>query len=171
MSEASSAIIIRKAHPADVPTLIGLIRELAEYEHLLPEVKVTPEIMTESLFGPRPVAEALLMERGGEPAGYCMYFYNFSTFLGRPGIYVEDIYVRPPFRRQGIGQAVFNYLARLAKENDYPRLEFAVLDWNEPALNFYQQMGAGPLKDWRLFRFTGEALARLGAGPDRKSIV
>lgn len=154
-------IEIQPAGIDDVPLLIGLIRELADYENLSSEVLVTEQIMTESLFGSRRTAEALILRHESHLAGYCLFFHNFSTFLGRPGIYVEDLYIRPDFRRRGIGRALFAYLGGLAKERRCARLEFAVLDWNEPAIRFYEGLGAQSLPEWKIYRFTGDGLDRL----------
>jgi GNAT superfamily N-acetyltransferase len=152
---------IRAAGPEDVPVLLSLIRELAEFERLADQVTATAEVMTESLFGPRPVAEALMIEYRGEPAGYSIFFHNFSTFIGRPGLYVEDVYIRPTFRRLGLARAVFRHLAKLALDRNCARLELAVLGWNEPALNLYRGLGAKHLREWRLYRFDEEGVAEL----------
>jgi GNAT superfamily N-acetyltransferase len=151
------------AEKKDVPEIIKLIRELAEYEKLLHEVEATEQDLLESLFGTNPVAEALMLHWQDEPAGYSIFFHNFSTFLGRPGLYVEDIYVRPQFRRKGIARAVFIYLANLAVQRRCGRLEWAVLDWNELGKGFYKSLGAELLPDWRVMRVTGQALSDLAA--------
>ncbi len=161
MKAERTPVEIRPATEEDVPLLLGLIKELAEYERLSHQVEADEKTLAESLFGRRPSVEALVLHWQGEPAGYCFFFHNFSTFAGRPGLYVEDIYVRPEFRRRGLGRAVFGYLARLAQKRGCCRLEFAVLDWNEPALSFYERLGAGPLPEWRLFRFDETGIARL----------
>ncbi|MFH1135186.1 MAG: GNAT family N-acetyltransferase [Pseudomonadota bacterium] len=160
-AENNGPLVIKAAEVADVPVLIGLIRELAEFENLLDEVKADEETMRASLFGPGSTARALLLYYNSTPAGYCIYFRNFSTFLARPGLYVEDVYIRPQFRRLGLGRAVFGELGKLAVEQGCGRLEFAVLDWNQAAIDFYQALGAAPLSDWRLFRFSGPSLDRL----------
>ena len=150
---------ITPAQRQDVPQIIQLIRELAEYENLLHEVEVTENGLTDSLFGEHPAAEALMLHWHGEPAGYAIFFHNFSTFLGRPGLFVEDIFVRPQFRRKGIARAVFIHLAGLAVQRRCGRLEWAVLDWNELGKGFYRSLGAELLPDWRIMRVTGRALS------------
>jgi GNAT superfamily N-acetyltransferase len=155
---------IRGAAEDDVPLLLSLIKELAEYERLSPEVAATEEVLRESLFGGRRVAEALLAYLGGEPAGFALFFHNFSTFLGKPGIYLEDLYVRPEFRGAGVGRALLVRLAGLAKVRNCGRLEWSVLDWNEPAIGFYRSIGASPVSGWTVYRVTGEALEELAAG-------
>lgn len=155
---------IRFATEEDVPLLLRFIKELAEYEKLSHEVSATEEILRDSLFGDRSVAEAMLAHRGDEPAGFALFFHNFSTFLGRPGIYLEDLYVRPEFRGSGIGRALLAYLAKLAKERDCGRLEWWVLDWNEPSIGFYESLGAVAMDDWTVYRVTGDALDKLSNG-------
>ncbi|HZY64319.1 MAG TPA: GNAT family N-acetyltransferase [Rubrobacteraceae bacterium] len=152
---------IRPATEEDVPLLLRFIKELAEYENLSHEVSATAEVLKESLFGGRRVAEALLAYSGGEPAGFALVFHNFSTFLGRSGIYLEDLYVRPEFRGSGIGRALLARLAKLAKERGCGRLEWWVLDWNEPSIGFYKSLGAVAMDDWTVYRVAGEALERL----------
>ncbi|MEX1096627.1 MAG: GNAT family N-acetyltransferase [Planctomycetales bacterium] len=154
---------LRAAIPADVPVVLALIRELAEYERLPHEVAATEESLRETLFGARPSAEALLAEADGEVAGFAVFFHNYSTFVGRPGLYLEDLYVRPQFRRRGIGRAFFRALARLAVERGGGRLEWSVLDWNEPAIAFYRSLGATPMSDWTVQRLAGTALEALAA--------
>ena len=157
-------IAIRAAQPADVPLLLQLIRELAEYERLAHQVVASEAELAESLFGGRPAAEALIAELDGKPAGFAIYFTNFSTFLGRPGLYLEDLFVRPAVRRRGVGRALFRHLARLAAERRCGRFEWSVLDWNQPAIAFYRSLGAVPLVEWTVFRLTGEALAHAARG-------
>ena len=152
---------IRPATERDVPLILSLIRELAEYERLSHEIVATEEILRDSLFGERPAAEVLLGYVGDDPAGFALFFHNFSTFLGRPGIYLEDLYVRPEFRGAGIGRAMLVHLARLARERGCGRLEWSVLDWNEPAIGFYKSLGASPVSGWTVYRVTGEALEAL----------
>ena len=159
--ENRTAVRIEPVDEHGIPLVLEMIRELAEYENLLHQLKADEETMTASLLGDNPAARGLLLFQNDEPAGYCIYFYNFSTFWGRPGIYVEDIYVKPKFRRLGLGRAVFRKLGRLAAEKNCARLEFAVLDWNEPALEFYKSMGAEPLTEWVVHRFEGESLKGL----------
>ncbi|HEY8485286.1 MAG TPA: GNAT family N-acetyltransferase [Longimicrobiales bacterium] len=156
---------IRPATEADVPLVLTFIQELAEYEKLRHEVVATEERIREALFGPRPYAEVLLAELGGEPVGFALFFHNFSTFLGRPGLYIEDLYVRPAARRRGVGRRLLARLAALARERGCGRMEWSVLNWNEPAIRFYRSLGARPLEEWQVYRLTGEALEAL-AGED-----
>ena len=152
---------IRPATEDDVPLLLSFIKELAEYEHLSHEVSATEEMLRESLFGGRGVAEALLAYPGDEPAGFALFFHNFSTFLGRAGIYLEDLYVRPEFRGSGVGRALLVHLAKLAEERGCGRFEWAVLDWNEPSIGFYKSLGAVEMDDWTVYRLSGDALREL----------
>ena len=154
---------IRAATEEDVPLILSLIKELAEYERLSHEVVATEEVLRDSLFGERPVAEVLIGQLGDEPVGFALFFHNFSTFLGKPGIYLEDLYVRPEFRGAGIGRALLVHLARLARERGCGRLEWSVLDWNEPAIGFYKKIGASPVSGWTVYRVTGEALDDMAA--------
>jgi GNAT superfamily N-acetyltransferase len=158
---------IRNATESDVATILQLIRELAEYERLLHEVVATEERLRENLFGPRRCAEVLLGEVEGNVAGFALFFHNYSTFLGRPGIYLEDLFVRPEFRRKGIGTAFFRRLAQIAVGRGCGRFEWSVLNWNEPALKFYRSLGAVPMSEWRVQRVTGEALIKLAGEPDQ----
>ena len=155
---------IRPARPEDVTLIAELVRELAEYERLLDHAVATPEDLAESFFGSSPKAHALIIESDGEPAGFCVYFYNFSTFAGRPGIYVEDVFVRPAFRRRGLGRAVFQYLARKAVAENCARMEWSVLNWNEPAIHFYESLGAVPMSAWTVERLSDAALADFAKG-------
>jgi GNAT superfamily N-acetyltransferase len=155
------ALRIAAATEAEVPVLLAFIRKLAEYEKLADEVEATEEHVRTALFGPNRVAEALLAYLDDEPAAFAVFFHNFSTFLGRPGIYLEDLFVDPPYRGMGIGKALLIELARLARARNCGRLEWAVLDWNESAIEFYRSLGAVPMDDWTIFRLTGDALARL----------
>lgn len=150
--------VIRPAAPADVPALLELIGELADYERLRDQLVADAPLLERHLFGERRVAEALLAEAGGEAAGYALCFPTFSTFLGRPGIWLEDLFVRPAHRRAGIGRALLAEVARLAVERGCGRLEWSALDWNEPALAFYRGLGAARLDEWRLHRLTGAEL-------------
>jgi GNAT superfamily N-acetyltransferase len=154
-------ILVRSASTEDVSLILSFINELAEYERLSHEVVATEDSLREWLFGNRPVAEVMIGESGGDPAGFALFFYNFSTFLGKPGIYMEDLYVRPEFRGRGIGRALLVHLAGLAKERGCGRLEWSVLDWNEPAIGFYRGIGASPVSGWTVYRVTGEALEEL----------
>ena len=152
---------IRPATEDDVPIILSLIRELAAYERLSHEVVATEGLLRESLFGERRGAEVLIACCKGAPAGFALFFHSFSTFLGRPGIYLEDLYLKPEFRGRGIGRALLAHLARLAKERGCGRLEWSVLDWNEPAIKLYKSIGAVPMDEWTVYRLTGEALETL----------
>lgn len=158
--------MIRPATPQDIPTIAELIRALAEYERLSHEVVLREAELHEHLFGERRYAEVLLAEEGGQVVGFALFFHNFSTFLARPGLYLEDLFVRPAHRGRGHGKALLRRLAQLALERGYGRLEWSVLDWNTPAIDFYRSLGAAPLSDWTVFRVTGDALQRLGAPPE-----
>ena len=152
---------MRPAVRADVPVLFNLIKALAEYEKLSHAVTGSVADLEKHLFGPRPFAEAILAELDGQAVGWALFFYNYSTFLTKPGIYLEDLFVLPEFRGRGIGKSLIVYLAKLAVERDCGRLEWTVLDWNELAIGFYKRMGADVLPDWRICRVTGESLASL----------
>lgn len=152
---------IRATTEDDVPLILALIKELAEYEELSHEVEATEADIRQSLFGDRPVAEALIGELEGNPISFALFFYNFSTFLGKPGIYLEDLYVKPDFRSIGFGRKILAHIARLAKERNCGRFEWSVLDWNEPAIRTYDRLAARPMKEWILYRLTGEALNKL----------
>ncbi len=154
-------LTIREATEADIPALLGLIRELAEYEKLTHLVVATEESYKQALFGDQPAAEALMALVDGEPVGYAIFFQNFSTFLGRPGIYLEDIYVRPDTRGQGIGKKLFCTVARIAHDRNCGRMEWCVLHWNKPSIEFYDALGADSMDDWLLMRLTGDALAKV----------
>jgi GNAT superfamily N-acetyltransferase len=156
-------IRIAPATPADVESILGLIRELAEYEKLTHMVRATEEKLRETLFGDRPAAEALMAFYNLECAGFALFFPNYSTFLAQPGIYLEDLYVKPHFRGKGIGFALLQRLAAIAPERGCGRLEWEVLDWNEPSIRFYQRIGAAPMDEWTKYRLAGESLERLGA--------
>ena len=158
----TARILIRPATPGDIPLILQFIRELAEYERLAHEVSATEEQLRATLFGARPVAEVLIASHDDAPAGFAVFFANYSTFLGRPGLYLEDLFVRPEARGNGIGRALLEYLARLTVDRGWGRLEWRVLDWNEPSITFYKKLGAEPLDDWTVFRVTGSALLRLG---------
>ena len=155
------SIGIEWATVEDVPLILEFIRGLAEYEKLAHEVVATEAGLRETLFGERPGAEVLIARVGGKPAGFALFFHNYSTFLGQRGLYLEDLFVRPQMRGHGIGKALLVRLAQIARERRCGRLEWWVLDWNEPAIRFYKSLGAVPMSDWTVFRVTGEALVRL----------
>jgi GNAT superfamily N-acetyltransferase len=159
----TSAFDIRTATPADVPQLLDLIRGLADYEHLSHLVTADAAALGAELFGDRPVIEALIAWQGATPAGFAIYFQNYSTFLARRGIYLEDLFVRPEHRGQGCGKALLLAVARIAHERGAGRFEWMALDWNTPAIDFYKGLGASEMAEWRLFRVTGAALERLAA--------
>jgi len=152
---------IRAATSADVPVIAELIRGLARFEKLEHEVVMTEDLLATALFGQRPYAEVLLAVDEDRPVGFALFFHNFSTFLGRPGIYLEDLFVVPEDRGSGIGRALLEHLARLAVDRGCGRLEWAVLDWNRDAISFYERLGARPNSDWTVYRLTGEALTAL----------
>jgi len=152
---------IRPGELADVPLIAELIRGLARYEKLEHEVVMTEEKLTDALFGERRYAETLIAEVDGEPAGFALFFHNFSTFLAQPGIYLEDLFVVPEQRGHGVGKAVLEHLAQTAVDRGCGRLEWAVLDWNQDAIRFYESLGAKPNSDWTVYRLTGEALRAL----------
>lgn len=159
----SSTFTIRPAAESDVSLLLQFIRDLAEYEKLSHECIADEAKLRDALFGPRPCAEALLGFVGDEPAAFAIFFQNFSTFLARPGIYLEDLFVRPAFRRRGYAKAMLTHLAREANRRGCGRFEWAVLDWNQTAIDTYVKFGAAVLPDWRVCRLTGDALARFGS--------
>ncbi len=154
-------ISIRPANADDATLLLTFVRELAAYEKLSDDVVATEDRIRETLFGAGPAALALLAEVDGAPAGFAIYFHTYSTFLARPGLYLEDLFVRPAFRRGGVGRALLAHLARVAVESGCGRFEWAVLDWNQPAIDFYQSLGARPMNEWTVFRLTGAALHNL----------
>jgi GNAT superfamily N-acetyltransferase len=156
---------IRPATPADLPLIAELIRALAVYEKLADEVRFDEGALREHLFGPRPYAEVVIGEVDGTAQGFALFFHNYSTFEGRPGIYLEDLFVRPQARGAGLGKALLLHLAAVAVERDCARLEWSVLDWNEPAIGFYRKLGAKPLDAWTGMRLDGANLAQLGAPP------
>jgi GNAT superfamily N-acetyltransferase len=155
---------LRAATADDVPRILVFIRALAEYERLLHEVVATEEGLRLALFGPRPYAEVVLAEDAGAPVGFALFFHTFSTFLGQPGIYLEDLFVVPEARGRGVGRALLAHLAQLAAERGCGRVEWAVLDWNAPAIRFYDSLGARPNDEWTVYRLTGDALTALAAG-------
>jgi GNAT superfamily N-acetyltransferase len=154
---------IRAATPADAPLIASLVRELADYEKLLSEARATAEDFRRELEAPNPVIHVLIAEWDGAPAGFALYFFNFSTFVGRPGLYLEDLFVRPALRSHGIGRGLLRALARIARARDCGRMEWAVLDWNAPALRFYKSLGARPLTEWIVHRLTPVEIERLAA--------
>lgn len=156
------SLTIRKATVDDSPLILSFIRELAEYEKLAHEVVATEDDLRHHLFGPRRVAEVLLGYMGQTPVAFALFFHNYSTFLGRPGIYLEDLYVKPEVRGRRFGAAILRYLAALAVERGCGRLEWSVLNWNEPAIGFYRNLGAMPMDEWTVFRLSGDALTELG---------
>lgn len=167
--KTTSNVRIEPAVERDVPDILTLICALAEYEKLAHAVTATEDDVRAGLFGPERAAEALVAREGEEPVGFAIYFENFSTFLGKRGIYLEDLFVRPPWRGRGIGRALLVRLARIAEERGCGRMEWAVLDWNEPAIRFYKSLGAEPLSDWTVFRIRGTALAALAASAEEET--
>lgn len=155
------------AEPKDIPLVLAFIRKLAEYERLSHEVVADETTLHAALFGQHPAAEVVLLYLGEEPAGYAVYFQTFSTFSGRKGIYLEDLFVEPAFRGRGIGAALLTYLASLAKQRGCARLSWAVLDWNQPAIDFYRKLGGIPVDDWIVYELSGPALDRVAAGNPR----
>ena len=154
-------LMIRPAHVEDVPIILQLIRDLATYERAPDEVSATEEQLVDVLFGEKPAAEVLLAFEGKSPVGFAVFFYNFSTWLGRPGLYLEDLFVKPEKRGKGYGRALLVHLAKIAERRDCGRMEWAVLDWNEPAIKFYRALGAKPMHEWTVFRLTGDTIATL----------
>jgi GNAT superfamily N-acetyltransferase len=155
------SIRITPATPADVPVILAFIRELAEYEKLLDRVTATEDLLRNSLFGPRPYAEVLMARLADRAVGYALFFHNYSTFLARPGIYLEDVYVQPAVRGRGVGKALLREVARVALERDCGRLEWSVLDWNKPSIDFYLSLGAAPMDEWTMYRMDEAAIAAL----------
>jgi GNAT superfamily N-acetyltransferase len=159
----SSSAVIRAARHEDVPLLFSLVVELAEYERAAERVSGSEDLLHEALFGPRPVVEAVIAEVDSHPVGFALFFTTFSTWLCRPGIWLEDLYVRPEWRRGGIGRALLVHVARVAAERDCGRMEWSALHWNTPALDFYDALGAERLSEWEGFRLEGETLAAVAA--------
>ena len=159
---------IRPATRADAPVIASLVRELADYEKLLDDAKATADDFLRELESPDPVIHVLIAEWNGEPAGFALYFFNFSTFVGRPGLYLEDLFVRPAQRKHGIGRALLRALARIAEQRGCGRMEWAVLDWNEPALRFYKSLDARQMNEWIIHRLTPVEIAKLAAGTDTR---
>ena len=158
-----SGTLVREASGEDVPLILSFIRELAEYENLSHEVVATEETLRANLFGEPQFAEVLIAEHDGAPAGFALFFHNFSTFLGKSGIYLEDLYVKPELRGAGIGKKLLVHLARLAKDRGCGRLEWWVLDWNAPTIGFYEKLGAVAMDDWTVYRLAGAPLDDLAA--------
>ena len=152
---------IKPGTAADVPVILSLIQELAEYERAPHDAVATEPQLREVLFGEKPSAEVLLASEDGEPVGFAVYFFNFSTWLGRPGLYLEDLFVRPKVRGKGYGYALLVKLAQIARDRGCGRMEWAVLDWNEPAIQFYRKLGAAPMDEWTVFRLTSDGIATL----------
>jgi GNAT superfamily N-acetyltransferase len=161
MSTPADAISIRPATPADVPLVLSFIRELARYERLAAQVSASEADLATALFGPRPYAEVVFACLAGAPVGFALFFHNFSTFLGKPGIYLEDLFVRPQARGRGVGRRLLQWLARTTLARGGARLDWAVLDWNAPAIGFYRSLGAVVLDEWTTYRLSGAALAGL----------
>ena len=157
----SPELTLTMATEQDLPQILGFIKALAEYERLADAVVATEEGLRRSLFGPRPYAECVIARLNGEPAGFALFFHNFSTFLAQPGIYLEDLFVNPEFRGRGVGRALLRHLARLTRERNCGRLEWSVLDWNAPSVRFYRSLGAVPMEEWTTYRVAGEALERM----------
>lgn len=161
MNTDKPTVQLRPATAADVPLILQFIRELADYERMLDSVVATEDMLRESLFGHRPAAEVILCHEGDAPVGFALFFHNYSTFRGKSGIYLEDLFVRPEFRGRGYGKLLLATLARLAVERNCARLEWSVLDWNTPAIDFYKSLSAQPMDEWTVYRLTGDALAGL----------
>ena len=159
-------VSVRAATENDVPLILELIEGLAEYEHLRHECVATQELLRATLFGARPSAEVVIAEWEGTPAGFALFFHNYSTFLARPGIYLEDLFVRPEHRGRGVGRSLLQHLATLAVARECGRLEWSVLDWNADAIGFYEKLGARPQDDWTVYRLTGDALTQLASHED-----
>jgi GNAT superfamily N-acetyltransferase len=159
----TDGIRIRAATQADAAAVYSFIRDLAEYERLLDDVDATPAHIDEALFGPNPRVFCDIAEWDGAPAGFALWFYNFSTFRGRHGIYLEDLFVRPAYRGAGIGKALILNLAQRAVRENCARVEWSVLDWNEPSIKFYESLGAIAMEEWTIYRLTGSALKKLGS--------
>ena len=161
MRTETKNLTIRPATIVDAPIILQLIRDLATYERAPNEVAATEEQLVDVLFGERPVAEVLLAFEDEMPIGFAVFFHNFSTWLGRPGLYLEDLFVKPEARGKGYGRALLIHLAKIARDRGCGRMEWAVLDWNEPAIQFYKKIGAVPMKEWRIFRMTSDGIAKL----------
>lgn len=156
-------LTLRAAVASDCPLVLSFIRDLASYEQLMNEFEATEEKLRATLFSEKPAAECLLAFVGDAPAGFAVFYTNYSTFLAKPGLYVEDLFVKPAFRKRGVGRALLAHIAGLANDRGCGRVEWTVLDWNEPAIEFYKTFGAAPMEDWRLCRLAGDALAKFGS--------
>lgn len=163
INTAIAGLQLRLATVADVPQILKFIQALADYEKLADQVVATEQKLQQTLFGDKAFAEVVLAEFQGQPAGFALFFHNYSTFLAKPGLYLEDLFVVPALRGKGIGKALITYLATLAVARDCGRLEWSVLDWNQPAIDFYQSLGAVMLHDWRINRVTGDTLMKMAA--------
>jgi Acetyltransferases len=161
MDVTRSPMTIVQATERDVPIVLQMIKDLAEYERMSDLVTATEDGLRATLFGSRPAAEVVIAKAGETPAGFALFFHNYSTFVGKPGLYLEDLFVRTEWRGQGVGRALLSHLAKIAIQRDCGRFEWTVLDWNEPAIGFYRKLGAVPMDDWTIFRITGDALTRL----------
>jgi len=163
-------IILRFAVENDTPIILNFIKELAEYEKLSDEVFANEEKLKETLFGNKKFAEVVIAEYKNSPAGFMLFFHNYSTFLAKPGIYLEDLFVKPELRGLGIGKSLLTYLAKIASERNCGRIEWAVLDWNEPSIQFYKKLGAKPMDEWTVFRVTGNEIEKLANLFDQSNI-
>ncbi len=161
MKDQIQNLTVRNAEEKDIPLILNFIKEIAEYEKLSDAVTADEITLKNSLFGENPAAKVLLAYLDEFPVAFAVYFFNFSTFVGKPGLYLEDVFVKPEFRGKGIGKQILIQLAKIAKENDCGRFEWAVLDWNEPAINFYKSLGAIQMDEWTVFRLSGKALDEL----------
>jgi GNAT superfamily N-acetyltransferase len=164
MTETRSAFRIERATERDVPLILRLIKDLAEYERMSSDVTATEQGLRDTLFGAHPAAEVIIAYDGEQPAGFALFFHNYSTFLGKPGLYLEDLFVVPEFRGRGYGRELLQELAAIAVERGCGRFEWTVLDWNEPAIGFYKKLGARLMDAWKIFRVTGDALTDLARG-------
>ena len=163
MTETPPVLRIERATERDVPLILRLIKALAEYERMSPDVTATEQGLRDTLFGAHPAAEVIIAYAGETPAGFALFFHNYSTFLGKPGLYLEDLFVVPEYRGHGYGRALLQHLAALAAERGCGRFEWTVLDWNEPAIGFYKKLGATPMDAWKIFRLTGDSLHALAS--------
>ncbi len=161
MNQTDKTFTIRKANPDDIPLVLSLIKEIADYENLSHEVVATEENLHDSLFGENSNTEVIIAYYNELPAGYAVFFHNFSSFIGKSGLYLEDIYVKPELRGEGVGKKIFMHLAQLAVDRNCGRMEWSVLNWNVPAINFYQKLGAVPLEEWTVYRLTESKLNML----------